>query len=768
MNFLSSALTSLTGYSIPYTIKEEIVSDQSPWKVYNGTNPKQNNASVTVFEYNLKTSNDGMVAEAIKNCFRKLKLVKFPCCITTLDFFEFDDAMLYIVTEPVIPLLNYLKDHSGKLNLDCKIFGIYSVAQAIQFLNTKCNLVHGNISLDSIYVNPNTGDWKLFGFELLTNLNSDPVQPLYRLSSAIPSFRNLASPEVLNQGIESLKTVIPFKLDSYMFGELIYGIIQENYSLPYSNLSAIKLPARLSSGYKRLVNPNINQRITVDKFLMETMDFFSHNLLIVFNNHLEEIKFMKDEEKLAFFKYELASIVGGDEPNSNNNDSLTVFPPGLLEGKLLEELISQFRNLGKPQEYNPQNQETLAIILNYILRFGCGLPNDQFSKIIKPVLFGAYLMADRSIRLHLLNYLPNYVDKLTDVEVQLKIFYSMITGFQDSNFIIRENTLKSLDIIIDKISDKQVNQDLLKVLAKSQFDPKPSIRTNTIILIIRISKRIYSNSKNNVLITALSKTLKDTFTPCKMAALKGFESLIDEFSLEEVCGKILGHLAISLMDSRSAKVRDEADRIFKLYLSSVEAHASDLPRTEPDDDAEERAFLKKFQPQAIKPEETEANNDNTESSVGGSTGGALASFGWNMMSKLTPKGQLNSEFNTSTPDLTRAPSPNAQPIKPPTIIPDKVSTTKPPIVADFDDDFGDEDGWDMDDEPKVVPTTTVKKTTERVSKLKVSNGNPPRRSRPTATTTRSSGLKLEKKKPGASLNLDLSIDEDDGGWGGEW
>lgn len=767
MNFLSSALTSLTGYSIPYTIKDEIVTDQSPWKVYQGINPKQNNAPVTVFEYNLKSSGNATVAEAVKNSFRKLKLVKFPNCITTLDFFEFDNAMLYIVTEPVVPLLDYLKEHSGKLNLDCKVFGLYSVAQAIEFLNMKCNLVHGNIGLHSVYVNPNTGDWKLFGFELLTNLNSDPAQPLYRFSSSIPSFHNLASPEVLNQGVESLKTVIPIKLDSYMFGEFFFGVILENYSPPYNNLSAIKLPARLSSAYKRLVNANINQRITVEKFLQETIDFFSNNLLIEFNNHLEEIKFMKDEEKLAFFKYELASIVGGED--TPENDTLNVFPPGLLEGKLLDELISQFRNLGKPQEYNPQNQETLAIILNYILRFGCALPNEQFSKIIKPVLFGAYSMADRSVRLHLLNYLPKYVDKLTDLDVQLKIFYSMITGFQDSNFIIRESTLKSLDIIIDKISDKQVNQDLLKVLAKSQFDPKPSIRTNTVILIIRISKRIYSNSKNNVLITALSKTLKDTFTPCKMAALKGFETLIDEFSLEEVCGKILGHLAISLMDSRSAKVRDEADRIFKLYLSSVESHAADLPRKEPDDDAEERAFLKKFQPQAVKSEETNADTNTNGEASGGSAGGALASFGWNMMSKLTPKGQLNSEFNTSTPDLTRAPSPTAQPAKP-TIL-TSAPARKPSVVADFDDNFGDEDGWDMDEEPKVepapTPAPTVRKTADKFGKLRVTGGNPPRRTRPT-TTNKTSSLKLEKKKPGATLNLDLSVEDDDGGWGGEW
>ncbi|KAM9915338.1 hypothetical protein OXX80_014126, partial [Metschnikowia pulcherrima] len=138
----------------------------------------------------------------------------------------------------------------------------------------------------------------------------------------------------------------------------------------------------------------------------------------------------------------------------------------------------------------------------------------------------------------------------------------------------------SITAIIEKVSVKQVNQDLLKMLAKSQMDPKPSIRTNTLILIINISGKIYSNSRNSVVITALAKSLRDTFTPCKLAALSGFERLIETFSLEEICSKILGQLAVSLMDPKSFKVRQESKRIFDLYLDSVEKHAASLPQDE--------------------------------------------------------------------------------------------------------------------------------------------------------------------------------------------
>ena len=197
------------------------------------------------------------------------------------------------------------------------------------------------------------------------------------------------------------------------------------------------------------------------------------------------------------------------------------------------------------------------------IKFGIKLEADEFNKTIKPIIIDSFALADRSIRL-VLTHLPD-TTILTETDIQYKIFNQLITGFQDTNFMIRETTLKSITIVIDKISVKQVNQELLRILAKSQMDPKPSIRVNTVILIIKISLKIYKSSKNNVLITALAKSLRDTFIPCKMTALQGFESLIDEFSLEEICSKILGHLAISLMDRKPSKVRKEAKEYSNVF-----------------------------------------------------------------------------------------------------------------------------------------------------------------------------------------------------------
>jgi len=283
---------------------------------------------------------------------------------------------------------------------------------------------------------------------------------------------------------------------------------------------------------------------------------------------------------------------------------------------------------------------------------------------------------------------------------------------------------------------------LLKVLAKSQMDPKPSIRTNTLILIIKISDKIYKNSKNNVLITALSKSLRDSFTPCKMMALSGFEKLIDEFSLDEICGKILGHLAISLMDSKSYKVRVEAKRVFDLYLQSVERHSASLPQDEEDEDLEEEEFFRKHAPMS-----KDAQEKVVEAPVSSS------SFGWNVVNKLIStsaiNGKLNNDFNSSTPDLTKAVSPSPNNIK--SNINDQQNNTD-----NIQDWMFEDDGWNEDVDLEIDNNISIE---SKATPTKTPSSFKPQK--------KASTLKLgtkQQKNPGSTLKLNLTVEEDDG-WG---
>lgn len=759
MNFLSSAISSLTGSSIPYTFKDKIVDPQnghypashSVWTIYNGTNPKTD-SPVTIFEFDLKNPATAKYEPLARNCFKKLKLVKFPGIVSIVDFFD-SDSYLYIVTEPVTPLCVYLaQHHPSRISEEAKIYGIYSVAHALLFINLKALSVHGKLDLaTSVFVNAQ-GEWKLFGFELLTSTVSDPDQPIYRYSSALPSFRENCPDEVLTSGTDAIRQA-PVKFDSYKLGVFIYLVLTSSdflspVTVEQSQVVAgsSKVPRPLVQPLKRLVSAKPNLRTTAERFLQESDGFFHGNRLISFNGLLQEMKFQNSLEKLAFFKNEVSQYIDAE------------FPPGYLDNKLLPEIIDQLNPLinNKPPsnllpEQLHQRQETIPVLLNFIFKLGVSLLAADFTRRIKPVLFQAFSLPDRAVRLTLLNYLPQYAQHLSESEVQSKIFYNLVTGFQDTNFMIRETTLTSFTAVIDKVSVKQVNQDLLKSLAKLQMDPKPSIRTNTLILIIKVSGKIYANSKNSVIITALAKSLRDTFTPCKMTALSGFESLIDEFSLEEICSKILGHLAIALMDPKSGKVRNEAKRVFQLYLSTVEKHAAGLPSGEEDEDAEEKEFFKNNAPSAPSDDGPVIGEEEDKSSSG------ALSFGWNVMNKLVSSsavdGDLNKSFNCSTPDLTRVTTPQVQ----------AANVNKfEESFAKLDVEDGDDDGWGAADDvefeeaaPKALAKSRivnkpVAPTGQRLNGLKLGSANKPK-----------------NKAPGSSLKLDLSVDDDDS-WGGDW
>ena len=750
MNFLSSALSSLTGLSIPYSFKEKIVeplsvdpSSRSIWTVYNGTNPKTD-TPVSIFEFNLKDPALAQYEPLARNSFRKLKLVRLPHIVAALDFFD-SDLYLYIVTEQVVPLTRYLADE--RVTADAKLYGIHSIIQAILLVNTKAHCVHACLNSLAVFVSAQ-GEWKLFGFELLTNLDSDPDQPVYRLSARQPHFSSGLPAEAIN-GIEGIRPA-PTKLDSFRLGIFILWVLvgeiaQDESSIDTSQVASHKIPRPLVALLKRLLNAKPSLRTLVERFSQETASFFANSPLVALSALLDELKFQSDAEKLAFFKNGMAPYVEAE------------FPPGYLDKKLLPEIVSQFNLLLKAKptvnstpEQHQQRQESISLLLNHILKLSTNLADEPFGSMVKPIIFQCFALPDRSIRLTLLHHLPSYCSRLSDYEVQSKIFYNLVTGFQDTNFMIRETTLTLITTIIDKVSVKQVNQDLLKILAKLQMDPKPSIRTNTLILIIKISSKIYANSRNSVVITALSKSLRDSFTPCKLTALQGFEKLVDDFSLDEICGKILGHLAIALMDGKSAKVREEAKRVFQLYFGYVEKHAATLPRVEEDEDEEEREFFKKFAPVEVK------EKTNSEAAASPAEGGAL-SFGWSMVNKFVTssevQGNIDESFNRSTPDLTRISTPTTQ-------------ETQKLDTDNWNDELDDNDGWgddDFDNEPEILAPPPKPSVLARAAKP----------SRPLGNATTKKTLKLSTKKvnkaPGSTLKLNLQDnDNDDDGWGGEW
>ena len=90
-----------------------------------------------------------------------------------MNFFLQTDKCILIVTEYVEPLSDYLENLS-ELTTQQKEFtiswGILMVSKGLCFLNNDCNMIHGNLSMVSIFVN-NAKDWKISNFEYLTNVD---------------------------------------------------------------------------------------------------------------------------------------------------------------------------------------------------------------------------------------------------------------------------------------------------------------------------------------------------------------------------------------------------------------------------------------------------------------------------------------------------------------------------------------------------------------------------------------------------------------------
>lgn len=731
MNFLSSALGSFSGYNIPYTfgerIAESVLNDyrsSSIWNVYNGT-VKADGSECTIFEFEVKHAKAGQYYGLAKNAAKKLKSTRLPGVLKVLETMD-TDSNIYIFAERVVPLSIVMKE--AKLNQEVITLGVYTIARALKHLNNEGSLVHGNVDVSSVFVSL-SGEWRLGGFEVMTNTKSDPEQSLFQLSGHLPGFRNILPPELALKGVDSLRGNRQiFKLDSFKLGGLIWCLFNElSDSSEISNVNQIqdtlKLPRTLVTSYKRLTFNVALKRASVEAFIVQAQDTFFKSSLIRCANELDELHLKSDSEKFEFMKsLELIK---------------TVAPVGYMEYKVLPELIRLFNISVQPNNILDDMSNT-ATCLYYVLSFSENLSEPGFKRLVNPVIIQAFALPGRTIRVTLLTSLPRYVGKLSKSEVSDKIFPCLLSGFSDTNPTVREETLKAILPIASKLSDRQLNNELLRYLAKLQNDDKPEIRTNTIICLCKIAKDLNSN-RSGVLITAFNKSLKDQFVPARVAVLKSYETCIDYFEPEICCSRVLSSVAPCLLD-KSVKVRKDAKLVFDMYMKKIEQEAERLPGVE---DEEETARVAETIDAGIQ-----------------QYGMSLA-FG--AIAKMSGIGGNIENNGVVTPDIKTPQS--STPVAKPELFNNKNTSTKSlpsfrkPEVQDNwpeeeDDEFAD-DSWGFDDSEEV----TKKIPTLKIGKLATKSAIKP------AIKPKSSGLKLGATKKKLVLNLD---DDGEDGWGDGW
>eukprot|EP00112_Aurelia_sp_Birch-Aquarium-sp1_P017328 Seg4000.2 transcript_id=Seg4000.2/GoldUCD/mRNA.D3Y31 product="N-terminal kinase-like protein" protein_id=Seg4000.2/GoldUCD/D3Y31 len=506
---------------------------KSIWTVHFGKN-KTNGSPVTVFSIDAKIAPPDEFQVAKSAC-KRLRSIRHPNVLRFIDSYE-SDALIYMVTEPIVPLVNFLESDWGK-SPSILAWGIHQIATALSFMVNDSNLCHGNINLYSVFVDP-AGEWKLGAVEYVHMHGSEPVAKL-------PSLGRYDPPEG-----KAPRRKENWSTDSWGFGCLIWEIFN-GPMLKSSELKAVsKIPRNLLSHYCELVTANPKSRLNPKNFLQSCKEpgQYLDNDFVKANLFLQEIQIKDISEQREFFQ--------------SLNKSLDTFPVAFSIHKILPELLKAF-----------QFGAAGSSVLGPLFKIGKLLEDDEYQKKIVPCVVKLFSSNDRATRIQLLQQMDQFVQHLQPALVNDQVFPNVATGFGDTLPAMREQTVKSMILLAPKLSEKTINNQLLRYFAKLQMDEQPGIRTNTTICLGKIATNLPEATRQKMLIPAFLRSLRDPFPPARSAGILALAATQDFYSLQDIACKILPALCSATIDNEKS-VRDNTFKAIKTFMSKVEDASS--------------------------------------------------------------------------------------------------------------------------------------------------------------------------------------------------
>ncbi|KAI5861155.1 ARM repeat-containing protein [Durotheca rogersii] len=549
MEFLKSAVASAIaqGPPFPYTFGDKVDVDASIWTLYNGTR-RADGSNCSIFSFDV-AANKARLPLA-KNALKKLRTMRHPGVIKVLDTVE-TDSYIYIATERLVPLRWHVKRKS--LSPETIKWGLYSVARTVKFINDEGTSIHGSLRVASIYTSE-SGEWKLGGFEILSNVKDDEAI-IYTYGSLVPESARYTPPELARSGWDAIKRGPHSAVDAYNFGTTIFEVFNGDFTGADQAGQTKGIPPTMHAAYKRLVNPNPKARITVGVFLEQGLrsGAFFDSPLIKLTEGIDNLGVKSETEREEFL----------DDLSQLTDD----FPEDFFKIKVLPELL-------KSVEFGGGGPKAFSVVM----KISTKLTSEDFDARVQPVVVRLFGNPDRAIRVCLLDNLPLMIDRLPQKVVNDKIFPQIVSGFSDVAPVVREQTLKSILVIIGKLSDRTINGELLRHLAKTANDEQPGIRTNTTICLGKIAKNLGSSSRSKVLIAAFTRSLRDPFVHARNAALLALAATCEYFSDDECASRILPTICPSLIDKEKL-VRDQASKALDVYLQRIRKVAAGMPET---------------------------------------------------------------------------------------------------------------------------------------------------------------------------------------------
>ncbi|XP_041035888.1 N-terminal kinase-like protein isoform X2 [Carcharodon carcharias] len=527
------------------------------WQLHQGRK-KGTSEPVSVFVYDIKPNSDEQTQVA-KAAFKRLKTLRHPNILSFSDGLEAEKC-LYIVTEPVTPLGNYLKtkEAAGELNEQEISWGLHQIVKALSFLVNDCSLIHNNVCMAAVFVD-RAGEWKLGGFDYMYTAQGEPPPPAP--SKGFPELDKYDPPEKTDPSA-SRSGAEKWSADMWRLGCLIWEVFNGPLHRSSSLRSLGKIPKSLVPHYCELVGANPKIRPNPSKFLQNCrgLNGFMSNRFIETNLFLEEIQIKEPVERQNFF-LELSS-------------QLDTFPENFCKHKILPQLLTAFA-FGSAG----------AVILTPLFKVGKFLSAEEYQQKIIPVVVKMFSSTDRAMRIRLLQQMEQFIQYLNEATVNGQIFPHVVQGFMDTNPAIREQTVKSMLLLAPKLNDSNLNIELMKHFARLQAkDDQGPIRCNTTVCLGKISSYLNANTRHRVLISAFSRATKDPFAPSRAAGVLGFAATHNYYSVSDCAYKILQVLCPLTADP-DKNVRDQAFKAVRSFLAKLEMVSEDpskLPEVERD------------------------------------------------------------------------------------------------------------------------------------------------------------------------------------------
>ena len=462
---------------------------------------------------------------------------------------------LIIVTEPVVPLNDYLqslqenRDLTDTQRQDAIAWGVKSLIQALTFLHTHAKLAHGNLSPHAIFVTPG-GDFKLSGLHLLTPIGiadgATGPSPHFRHFERDVTSNEYRSPERIEGRWDAISTSPVHVMDAYSMGVLLPQL----YSHPGAGTKG-RIPQKLEKAAMRLRSPNLTRpRIAP---LSKCPIFDTPHIHA--QTFLDSIATESTESKISFWKSLPDLIAKG--VLSKNVTKFKILP-------LLQSTITTLTTSDQGLTQEIHKRECLALLPTLFSTASAHFSKEEYQQQMAPVIGLLFKVNDRAVRGALLSRMNLFSTMLDAASINREVFEPMCSGFTDSSPALRELTLKSAVVLVSYLTPTNLEK-LTRYLVRLQSDTEASIRTNTVIFIGKVVPSLSEMARSKMTLPAFTRAMKDPFHPCRLAGLKAICACREYFEEKALALEVLPAISPSLVDDVE-EVRVEATRAVEELL----------------------------------------------------------------------------------------------------------------------------------------------------------------------------------------------------------